>query len=340
MRILVIGGNGFLGRPLVTELVRHGHNVAVLHRNPADSQGAQVEQMRGDRNRLADSMADIRHFAPQIIVDMILSSANQADEIAEFARTIGARVVAISSMDVYRAFGIVLGSESGPLEPMPLTEDSALRTGPRSYPPEVVKTMKQIFTWLDENYDKVAVEQAIMRAGTANTIVRLPMVYGPGDPLHRMYGVLRRVADGRAAIILPDDHAAWRGPRGYVGNVAHAIALAATSDAARGRTYHICEEPCLTELEWQQQIAAQANWGGKFVVLPKAAVPPHLFMPGNAAQHVVAKCDRIRNELGYREPFSTSAAIRQTIAWEGENPPATAGFHRFDYAAEDAALAP
>ena len=84
--------------------------------------------------------------------------------------------------------------------------------------PEVVEKMKSIFTWLGPGYDKIAVEQAVMdRVG--NTVVRLPMVYGAGDPLHRLHGVLKRIKDSRPAIILPDDHAAWRGPRGYVENV-------------------------------------------------------------------------------------------------------------------------
>src|SRR5204863_761688 len=114
------------------------------------------------------------------------------------------------------------------------------------------------------DYDKVAVEEAVRSGGSGNTIVRLPMVYGPGDPLHRMHGVLKRIADTRPAIILPDDYAVWRGPRGYVENVAHAIALAAISDQALGKTYHVCVEPTLTELEWEKKIAAQTARGGRF----------------------------------------------------------------------------
>ncbi|WP_433966418.1 NAD-dependent epimerase/dehydratase family protein [Tunturiibacter gelidiferens] len=55
MRILVIGGNGFIGSPLVSELVGSGHEVAVFHRRSdvglADSG---VVQIQGDRNRLSD----------------------------------------------------------------------------------------------------------------------------------------------------------------------------------------------------------------------------------------------------------------------------------------------
>jgi nucleoside-diphosphate-sugar epimerase len=206
----------------------------------------------------------------------------------------------------------------------------------------VVNTLQNVFSWLDQDYDKVAVEQAVMSGGSCNTVVRLPMVYGPGDPLHRMHGLLKRIADGRPAIILAADHAAWRGPRGYVENVAHAIALASLSERAQGRVYHYCEEPTLSEFEWLQKIAAQldsaqAAGRGKFVLLPAEKTPTHLLMPGNAAQHVIGNSERIRSELAYREPVPLDVAIRRTIAWEQANPPAAPGFHKFDYEAEDLA---
>ncbi len=131
------------------------------------------------------------------------------------------------------------------------------------------------------------------------SVLRLPMVYGPGDPLHRFFPLLKRFADGRSSILLPDDFASWRGPRGYVENVAHAIALAATSEQAAGRIYNICEEPSLSELEWQTRITKQMNWPGKFVVLPRERTPKHLLLPINTAQHVVASSERICAELGY-----------------------------------------
>ncbi len=338
MKVLAIGGNGFIGTPAVRELLDHRHEVAILHRNPAVTSHPGAVHIRGDRDRLRDCEPDLRRFGPEVIVDFILSSGRQAEELAALARYLGARVVAISSMDVYRAWGVLLGTEPGKLDPMPITEDSPLRVAPASYPPEVLNNMKAIFTWVTADYDKVQVERVIMAAATRSTVVRLPMVYGPGDPLHRFYGVIKRIRDGRPAILLPDDYAAWRGPRGYVENVAHAVTLAVTSDQACSRTYHVCEEPALTELEWQQKIAAQTNWRGRFVVLPPQQTPKHLLLPGNAAQHLVATSERIRAELGYTEPVAVDEAIRRTIAWEQDHPPTGASFHGFDYAAEDAAL--
>jgi nucleoside-diphosphate-sugar epimerase len=274
-----------------------------------------------------------------VIVDLILSSGEQARQLMSLSRELTERVVAISSMDVYRAWGVLHGVEPGDLQPLPLTEDSQLRSVRRLYPPETIKMMQGIFAWVDENYDKIAVEECVMNdARLPGTVLRLPMVYGPGDPLHRWFPLLKRFADGRSSILIADDFAAWRGPRGYVENVAHAIALATISDRAAGRIYNICDEPSLPELAWQMRIATQANWPGKFVVLSRSQTPKHLLLPGNAAQHVVASSERIRAELGYKEPVEIDEAIRRTIAWEQKNRPSTINPQQFDYPAEDAAL--
>jgi nucleoside-diphosphate-sugar epimerase len=171
------------------------------------------------------------------------------------------------------------------------------------------------------------------------TVLRLPMVYGPGDRLRRFYPVVKRIADGRDHIIFAEALAAWRSPRGYVENVAAAIALAATDDRAERRIYNVCEEPSFSELEWARKIASEMRWKGEFVVLPVERTPRHLLKPGNAAQHWTASSVRIRHELGYEEPIAIEDAIRQTIRWERENPPADASLAQFDYAAEDAAVA-
>lgn len=341
MRILLIGGNGFIGTPLMAELRRSNHDLAVLHRHAASGPiRPGVVRIQADRNRLSDYRNELRRFSPDVIIDLILSSGNQARQLMDVSHRLARRVVAISSMDVYRAWGVFHGSEPGPLEPLPLTEDSPLRSVRQAYPPESLKMMRNIFTWVDEHYDKIAVEEAIMNhPAIPGTVLRLPMVYGPGDPLHRFFLLLKRIADGRSSILFADDLAAWRTPRGYVENVARAIALAATSDQAAGRIYNICEEPSFSELAWQTKIAQQMKWPGKFVVLPRERTPKHLLRPGNAAQHMVASSARIRADLNYEEPVAIAEAIQRTIAWEQQNPPTTINPQQFDYAAEDAALA-
>jgi nucleoside-diphosphate-sugar epimerase len=334
MRILVIGGTGFIGPHVVAELVRLGHETAVLHRGTNQPQ-AGVRSIVGDRRRLHEALPEIRAFGPDVVVDMILSNEAQARELVQACRGIADRIVALSSMDVYRACGVAHGLEAGELEPLPLTESSALRTKP-PYPPEQVKMLQQVFGWLDDEYDKIPVEREILGHDTpAGTILRLPMVYGPGDPLHRFQPIVKRITDGRRTIVMSAGMASWRGTKGYVQNVGVAVAAAAGSPRAAGRVYNVGEIDTLTELEWAQEIAREMQWDGEFVLLPNEEAPAHLRAPGNTAQHWVADTSRIHDELGDVESIPRDEAIRRTIEWELEHPPAGFTPHVFDYDAED-----
>jgi hypothetical protein len=72
------------------------------------------------------------------------------------------RIVAISSMDVYRR-AACFTAPIRPLEPLPLTEASRVRTTLQTYPPAQVAMLQQVFGWLDGEYDKIPVERAILR---------------------------------------------------------------------------------------------------------------------------------------------------------------------------------
>jgi len=337
MRVLLIGGNGFIGRFLTAELERAGHEVYVFHR-PRTHAVAAAREIFGDRRRLRESASRLRALAPDVVVDLILSSGRQATELIDVFRGATSRVVALSSCDVYRACGVFHGSEPGPLEPLPLAESSPLRSALHLYPPETIQMLQQVFGWLDDEYDKIPVEREVLGdRELPGTVVRLPKVYGPGDPLHRFGVLVKRMDDRRPAILFEKKIAAWRSPRGYVENVAAAIALAATSAGASGRIFNVGEVETFSELDWARQVASAARWYGAFVTLPADRTPAHLRLPGNADQHWVVDTTRIRQELGYREPIAPADAIQRSVEWERANP-AAADPRAFDYAAEDAAI--
>lgn len=340
MRVMMIGGTGFIGRHAVRQLLESNHEVAIVHRGrtPLAAEGC-VAEFIGERSFLDGMRGQLAGWSPDVVVDFILGSAAQAAVTLDVFRGVARRLVAISSGDVYQAMAVLQRLESGPIEPVPLTEDSRLRAPGPTYSPETFAKVRSTFPWLDQDYDKVRVEQTL-RSDPAlpTTILRLPMVYGPGDPLHRFFPVVKRIIDGRPAILYERNYARCVPCRGYVENVAHAIVLAVTQNEAAGQTYNIADQLDLTEAEWTARIGDALGWQGRIVTLPREHVPKHLLLPYNFAQHLFMDSTRIRADLGYQEPVEVDVAIGRTIEWEQANPPQRIDPSQFDYAAEDEAL--
>jgi nucleoside-diphosphate-sugar epimerase len=338
MKILLIGGSGFIGPHTAAALKHSGHHITVFHRGKSAAPPG-TEEILGDRTFLQDHQLEFRRQKFDVVVDFVLSSGRRAQQLMDTFRGIAGRVIALSSMDVYRAWGVFYGFEAGGLQDLPVTEDSGLRTSHSVYSPEALKRARAAYEWLDDEYDKVPVEQAVMSdPKLPGTVLRLPMIYGPGDPLHRFHPILKRIDDGRKQILFADDVAALRLPRGYVEDVGAAIALAVTSPQSAERIYNVCEAESFGELDWARKIAAATGWTGEFVMLPHHLTPKHLHWPGNTAQHLVASSERIHRELGFSELLPREEDFRRTIAWERAHIPELPAA-QFDYAAEDEALA-
>jgi nucleoside-diphosphate-sugar epimerase len=333
MRVLVIGGTNFIGPAVVQRLVEGGHDLTLFHRGNTEAAArASVPHIHGDRRELELYRTDLERFAPDVVLDMAPMSGADAEAVMRACRGLVRRVVMISSVDVYRAYGRLHGTEPGPLELLPLTEDAPLRE--RLYPYRGERGGR-----LDD-YDKIPAERAIMSdAQIAGTVLRLPAVHGERDYQHRLYMELARMDAGRPAILVQEDMLHWRWCRGYAGNVADAIALAVSDERAAARVYNVAEPEALTQEAWLRAVARIAGWHGEIVAAPKDVLPEHLRSSNNYAQHMDVDSSRIRRDLGYAERVPSEEGIARAIAWERTHPPARIDPRWTDFAAEDAALA-
>ncbi len=332
MRVLVIGGTRFIGPPVVHRLIDMGHEVTVFHRGFAEAElPPRAGHLHADRMELPAHVETIRAFAPDLVLDMAAFTRAEAEAMVQTVRGIARRLVVLSSQDVYRAYGIFHGTEAVPVIRAPATEDSPLR--------EQLYPYRGDGRGLDD-YEKILVERAVTGIpGLPATILRLPMVYGEGDYQHRLLFELQRMDDGRPAILLEERFALWRWTRGYVQNIAAAIANAVSDARATGRTYNLGEPAALSYADWVRAIGRNAGWARELLLLPADRLPPALWPPaGNYDQHLVADTGRIRVELGQREPVARDESLVRTIAWERANRPSNAAA-LLDYATEDAVLA-
>jgi nucleoside-diphosphate-sugar epimerase len=120
MRILIIGGTRFIGPRVAEQLLTGGHEVTLFHRGQTegDLPGA-VNHIYGDRRDLPSFKSQFKSLAPDVVVDMVCYNEREASSLMRTFKGVAGRVAVASSMDVYRAYGGLLGLEVDPPEPIP-----------------------------------------------------------------------------------------------------------------------------------------------------------------------------------------------------------------------------
>jgi nucleoside-diphosphate-sugar epimerase len=284
MRVLVIGG-GSISRFVVRQLVDRGHQVTLYHRGTTE-----IDLPFGvEHVHSAEASIPILRFPQELlgrsfdtVIHMLAMGQDDAEAAVASFRGRAARLIVASSGDVYRAYGRLTGLEPGPVEPMPLTEESPVRTVLFPY-----RTAESGPQWM-RSYEKILVERVVLSdRELPATILRLPKVYGGGknDDLTTMYGVR--------------NHPEWRWTHGYVENVAAAIVLAAMHSVAGGRIYNVGEEYTPTVAE-------------RLSKLPSAQIAVNS-QPLNYDQEMVYDTSRIRSELSYREIVPYEKGLRRSL---------------------------
>lgn len=305
MRLVVLGATGFIGAQLTRWLAAAGHQVIAIHRGQTPPAAPGMETLLVDRRDPAGLGRALVQAAAEVVVDLIAyTEADVASLLAALPRSNG-RLVVISSGDVYRTYDAFRGLVPPPEPAGPQTETDPLRE--RLYPYRGdAEGSDDLRHW----YEKILVERAALAGWPGQvTILRLPMVYGPGDRQGRVAGCLGRLpADGSPLRLNPAE-AGWRCTRGYVEDVAWAIALAATDERAAGRTLNVGETDALTELEWVGAIAQAAGWNGRVEVDP--GQQPSL--PANWSVPLVTDTRRIRELLDYKDAVGRAEGLRRTV---------------------------
>jgi len=288
VRVLIIGGTGFIGPYLARQLRDANHDVTLFHRGQHESSLVPAD-VRHVHNEFASMPVlkfptDLLRESFETVIHMIAMGQADARAVVDSFSGLTERLVALSSGDVYLAYGRFTGLEPGPVEDGLLTEDSSLRTVLYPY-----RAQARTPDELSYYYEKILVERELLEQSKIDTtILRLPKVYGPGNN-----------AD-LATIYAYRNHSQWRWTHGYVENVATAIALAAVHPRAARRIYNLGEEYTPTIAE-------------RLASLPQSTIPLAETGAFNFRQNIAYDTTRIRRELGYREPVSYEEGLARTL---------------------------
>jgi nucleoside-diphosphate-sugar epimerase len=286
MEILITGGNGLLGRHLVTALAQRGDHVRVLVLPDEDSTWLEergVAVHRGDIRRpetLAAPMSGVEavlHLAGMMgvwrpIADYRAVNVAGTENVCQAALAEGARVVHVSSWTVY---GMDLGEPAREhFPPAPFQEPYAITKAEGD----------------------LAVQRMIAEDGLRAVIIRPGTFFGPGDGLH--FGRMAdRVRAGRGVIVGRGDNGL---PFVYVTDVVEGLLLALDHDHAIGQAYNITNDRPVSQEEFLGAIARELG-----VRPPRIHVPYQVLYAAGYAAERVARLTRSQ-----RQPIVTRLGVK------------------------------
>jgi dihydroflavonol-4-reductase len=277
MRILITGGNGFLGRHLVPALLERGDAVRVLALPSEDASWLEargVEVYRGDV-RSAESLVwplrgveKVVHLAAMQDVWRPLADY-RAVNVAGTANLCRAALVA----DVERVVHISSASIYGFGRPTALSEDAALAPFPDPY--AITKAAA----------DRL-VQRLVWERGLPAVILRPAQIFGPGDRVH--FGQMAdRLRAGRGVIVGSGRNLM---PFIYASDAVQGILLALDGDRAVGEAFNVASDHPLSQVEMLNAIAEAIGAPRPRIHLPFRA----LYAVGWAAE-TAARLDRSRH---------------------------------------------
>lgn len=338
MRILIIGGTGFLGTWISIRLrqLSPDAKIAILSRNGISNELSRFsfQSIQGDLLDRPSIESEITEFSPDVIVHTIAYTTMDLWAVLSLFPIQPPRIVLISSGDVYHAYDILLKRSAEKPDNTPLVESSPLRKSLFPYRTGSLNPGDP-GSLLAFEYDKIPLELMLKGTGDYHTIIRLPAVYGPGDSQGRFLNIIRRILDGRTAIPVQANMENWIWSKSYVENAALAIALGVLRNDGEGKTFHVSYKESFTEMDWNRTIAELMDWHGEFVSIPDSRMPDGQRMDMNFEQNLELDSSAIRSALGYEEMHTRETGLEKTIEYYRLN---RNHLPEFDYTAENELL--
>ncbi len=259
-----------------------------------------------DRRDVAAVTALARARQVRVVIDLLAYTESDTLPLLDAFEGLVERWIMTSSCDVYRNYEGL--HRKAACEPLPLlAENAPLRT--TRYPYRTGRPAEAADAWLDA-YDKIPLEEAL-RARSDHVILRLPMVFGPGDKQRRFRWLLKPMLAGGDRLTVARSWAAWRTSYGYVEDVADAIATAALHPAAAGRTFNLGPPDAPDHHVWIDRFLTALDWKGE--VVEASALNSGPLSALDLSYPLILDTGAFRDSCDWREPTSLDQALAHTI---------------------------
>lgn len=280
MRVVVTGASGFIGRAVVPALRARGHQVVALDRAAVGD----IATFKGWSAQLAGSdavvhLAALAHARGVDETNLRAVNVDAALALGKAAAAAGVRMLQMSSVKV-------LGDET-----LQRPFDDASPLAPQ------------------DAYARAKAEaEAALRAvpGLSLTILRPPLVYGPGVKANFL-ALLRAVARGWP---LPLASIENRRSLVYVGNLADAAVRCLESSLAVGKTHGVTDGAPLSTPELCRALGAAFGRPARLFAWPPALLPGRKL---NAS--LVVDDSALRRDLRWTPPHTIDEGLRLTASW-------------------------
>ena len=313
MNVLIIGVNGFLGRAIASRSVSLGHRVFGVSRSETATPDISGIYLVGDRShpkRIAELVIEKQI---NVVVDVIAMTLPETQALISELDNLVSQYVMLSSSDVYRNYELLHRKARGTPTLGFVDECSELRSTRYPYRQEPRRAENAADRYLDD-YDKIPIEEAVKRLSVHWTILRLPMVYGPGDKQRRFRWAIEPMAKGEKCLLIPKAWGEFLTTYGYIDNVAAAIAITIGNSKAARQVFNVAEETPTDHFKWADRIANVMKWSG---TIETTEDPDHPFARRIRALDLTVpfRIDgrRLRNQLEFSDIVDLQTALEQTV---------------------------
>lgn len=310
-RIVVLGATGFIGPAVLRRVIERGHHPIAVSRTGGVAGVSGAEGLSVNRAAPDEMAVSLKAVRPDAVIDLLAYTAEDTLPLLHQMSGYVGRYVMASSGDVYQQYDILHRRAAG-LRQTWLAEASPLRSRPFPYRADTARTATASDAWMDD-YDKIPIERGLAEAMDLSwSVVRLPMVYGPGDRNRRLNWAMGPMLRGADSLPIDAEWAEWRTSLGYVDDVADALVLAALHPRANGQTFNAGPNSIRSNLEWANALAEVCDWRGEVEIVSRHRLPEPARIGLSALDLSVPLCldtRRIRDELGYAEVIAPDDAL-------------------------------